>query len=270
MNTSLKTVDQLQVWFDRYAEGFLEQDERLNANVAYKQHHSARTRQLMRFLSQQLQWTPHDVLLAEVIGLLHDVGRFEQLRRHRTYNDHQSLDHGMLGVEILARESLLDDFSSVDQNCIATAIRYHNARCLPASLEGDCLKFSRLIRDADKLDIFASCSDIYRRYLVDPQGVALEIGFSLDPYCTPEVVEATLKGRSVEYRWLQTIYDCLVMQLGWVFDLNYSVSIQALKANGALEQLMSILPDWPQMHEVQATVMRYLDRASDLSEQVTL
>ena len=222
MKTTLQLIDPLQRWFDRYSRGYLGEDDRLDANIRYKQHHSGRTRQQMGSLAQQLQWSQREILFAEVIGLLHDVGRFEQLRRHRTYNDHQSLDHGIFGRgDPSHKKNLLKRFSPTEQDWILTAIRYHNARCLPNSLQGDCLKYAQLIRDADKLDIFASSTVIYRQYHQDPKAVALEVGFPLKPYCTPEVVEATLTGKSVEYRMLQTFYDCLVMQLGWVFDFNF-------------------------------------------------
>ncbi len=269
MKTTLQLMDPLQRWFDRYSRGYLGEDDRLDANIRYKQHHSTRTRQQMRSLAQQLQWSQREILLAEVIGLLHDVGRFEQLRCHRTYNDHQSLDHGILAVEILTQKNLLEHFSPTEKDWILTAIRYHNARCLPNSLQGDSLKYAQLIRDADKLDIFVSCTAIYQRYHNDPDAVALEVGFPLKPYCTPEVVEATLTGKSVEYRVLQTFYDCLVMQLGWVFDLNFSVSLAALKTSGALEELMEIIPDWPQMHEVKAVVRHYLDQAAKQTASVS-
>jgi hypothetical protein len=45
--------------------------------------------------------TPAETRLAEAIGLCHDVGRFRQVTVYRTFRDHDSVDHGRLGVEEL-------------------------------------------------------------------------------------------------------------------------------------------------------------------------
>ena len=36
------------------------------------------------------------------LGLLHDIGRFEQIRRYGTFADGQSVDHAELGADILS------------------------------------------------------------------------------------------------------------------------------------------------------------------------
>ena len=36
-----------------------------------------------------------------VIGLLHDIGRFEQEAQYHTFNDFKSMDHGDYGAEYL-------------------------------------------------------------------------------------------------------------------------------------------------------------------------
>ncbi len=259
MNMMSTILDQLQTWFETYTNGFYEVDAPLNAKIEYKQQHSVRTRQEMHFLAERLGWSPRSIELAEAIGLLHDVGRFEQLKRHQTYNDHQSLDHALLGVEILEQEDVLRDFTDQEQIWIKTSIRYHNARLLPSRLDDDTRPLAQLIRDADKLDIFRHCAGMVRRYLDDPEGFALEVGFPLDPYCTPEVVAVTLKGESVDYRKLQTFYDCLIMQLGWVYDLNFPLSMLTLKTRGHLDELCTILPDWPVMHAVKDAIKAYVD-----------
>lgn len=260
MNMIPSTLEQLQTWFDAYADGFYGADASLNTKIEYKQYHSARTRREMRFLAERLGWSPRSIELAEVIGLLHDIGRFEQLRRHRTYNDHQSLDHALLGVEILELQNVLQTFGVQEQTWIKAAIRYHNARLLPSHLDPETRPFAQLIRDADKLDIFRYCAGTARRYRDDLQGLAREVGFPLEPYVTPEVVAATLEGEAVDYRKLKTFYDCLMMQLGWVYDMNFPLSMITLKRRGHLDDMMAILPDGPDVQAVRNAIKTYVDK----------
>ena len=51
-----------------------------------------------------------DVKLAELIGMLHDIGRFEQLRVYNTYNDRESINHGEYGAKILFEDGLIKNF----------------------------------------------------------------------------------------------------------------------------------------------------------------
>ena len=43
-------------------------------------------------------------------GLLHDVGRFEQLRRYGTFIDAQSIDHAEFGADRLFRQGKIRDY----------------------------------------------------------------------------------------------------------------------------------------------------------------
>ena len=43
--------------------------------------------------------------LAKLIGLLHDIARFEQYTRYQTFRDIESIDHGNLGAEILQQDN---------------------------------------------------------------------------------------------------------------------------------------------------------------------
>ena len=50
-------------------------------HINYKYHHSYRVRDNMILLAKNLNLPPEDIKLASVIGLLHDIGRFEQYKR---------------------------------------------------------------------------------------------------------------------------------------------------------------------------------------------
>jgi hypothetical protein len=92
---------------------------------------------------------------------LHDTGRFEQYARYKTFVDSQSVDHAVLGVGILEKNEILCSLDEPTQDFILRTIRYHNRAILPREETETCLFFTKLLRDADKLDILKVVTDYY-------------------------------------------------------------------------------------------------------------
>ena len=67
--------------------------------------------------------------LAYIIGILHDIGRFRQIKLYNTYSDQKSkISHAKLGTEILFDENKIYDFIDVRDydSIIKTAILNHS------------------------------------------------------------------------------------------------------------------------------------------------
>ena len=75
-----------------------------DAKVKLKIDHTYRVAALCARIAQSLALPPEDVDLAWLSGILHDVGRFEQLRRYNTFIDAQSVSHAALSVAVLFDE----------------------------------------------------------------------------------------------------------------------------------------------------------------------
>ena len=247
-------------WFDRYVAGFYGQDPYINANLQYKECHCRRVRALMLDLANQLALEPGGKVLAEAIGLLHDVGRFEQFVTYRTYKDSESVDHAALGAEVMQRHGVLEPLDSSDRDLVDTAIRLHGARELPEGLGGQRSLFARMIRDCDKLDIYRIATEAYRDYHKDPAHHDLGVRFPDEPSCTPEVVQAIFEGRSVAFDRLRTLNDLKLMQIGWVYDVNFPETLQRIRQQRYLDQLLSLLPDTAEVRRVRDAVFGYTGR----------
>ena len=101
-----------------------------------------------------------DVDLAWLLGLLHDIGRFEQVRRWGTFDDGKSVGHAQLGTQILFAGAegdapLVRSFvaSDAEDDLIRMAVGLHSAWRLPGDLDGRTRCFCEVLRDADKVDI---------------------------------------------------------------------------------------------------------------------
>jgi putative nucleotidyltransferase with HDIG domain len=255
-------------WFDTYVASFYGQDNFTNANLKLKEEHCRRTVGEMNYLAHSLGLSAADVALAEAIGLLHDVGRFEQFTVYRTYNDTRSTKHGLLGRKILRDRQILAGLDQADMGIIETAIEYHGARELPPAMTGRRLLFSRLIRDADKIDIYEVAVTNYKKYAQDPQNFPLEIEFPSAGDCSGDVVEAVLQGKRVDYRKLKTMEDAQLLQIGWIYDVNFKAALCRIKERRYIETLAAMLPQKPQVTAASNSALAYLYEQVSRPEQI--
>jgi putative nucleotidyltransferase with HDIG domain len=252
-------LKKFRVWFDDYVAGFYGDDDFLNANLKLKEHHSRRVCQEMLYLANQVNLTDNQRRMAEVIALFHDIGRFEQFTKYRTYNDFRSVDHCLLGLEVLREAKVIDAVAGEERELIEKAIEYHGHKALPTDLNGECLLFSKLIRDADKLDVLYVVTQYYRQYKDNPGNFLLEVEFPDNPAYSAEVIEAILRGELIDYTRLRTLNDVKLLQLGWVYDINFTATLKRVKRRKFLKKLLDFLPATTDINKVKEKIFAYVD-----------
>jgi hypothetical protein len=252
-------LEKFRAWFDKYVAGFYGNDEFVNANIKLKEEHSRRTCEEMLYLADELELSENQKQTAEVIALFHDIGRFEQFTIYRTYNDPRSVNHCLLGLDVLGRTKVLDELKKKERQLIEKAIEYHGRRELPADLDGELLLFSRLIRDADKIDVYYVVTDYYRQYKENPDGFKLEVELPDEPGYSAQVVEKILSERLIDYRDLRTWNDMKLCQLGWVYDINFAPTLERIKQRGFLEKIFEFLPQKADVEKVREKILGYVD-----------
>lgn len=140
-----------------------------NPRIALKIEHTYHVAEACDAVAREQGWSPQDIDLAWLCGLLHDMGRFEQLRRWDTFKDAESVSHAALGVEVLFGETPADapaatsirDFidDPVEDELIRASIAYHSDFRLPAQLDERTRRFCDIVRDGDKIDIMRTIAD---------------------------------------------------------------------------------------------------------------
>ena len=86
-----------------------------------------------KFIARELNLTEEEVNLAMLIGLFHDIGRFEQVRLYDTFSDKDTgLDHAAYSVKVLYEDGLIDKFIDTHEydNIIKKAVFYHNKKVI--------------------------------------------------------------------------------------------------------------------------------------------
>jgi len=245
-------------WFNNYYNSFGNLTEQQQRNFGIKAEHSKRVAKTAFEIAEKLQWQEEEIQLAFVSGLLHDVGRFSQLAEFNTFNDDQSVDHAMQGVKVLQEANLSELFGVDSSDIIFDAIRNHNKLAIDSSLKGRSLMHSRLLRDADKLDILKVLSEYYLQRNGQanhtltwelPKGNAVSI----------EVAKEVLAGKMVSKKNVVSEMDVKIMQLSWVFDLNFKPSFEFLSKSRYLEVIYSSLPKNDLIIEIYRKIKVYTE-----------
>lgn len=213
--------------FIKYTENYNLED----ANIKRKQMHSLRVMGISKKIAEYIGLSPEEVKLAELIGLLHDIARFEQYKNYHTFRDDHSIDHGDYGVQILEKE--IRKYIKRDEydNIIKIAIKNHNKYQIQEGITDKEELFSKIIRDADKIDILEET--FLEFYKGKEESVEKEIIFEEDIQ---------------EFRKLKTIkrkkeregqlYDIVIM-LAFIFDINYEISLKIIKEKDFINKIFN-------------------------------
>jgi putative nucleotidyltransferase with HDIG domain len=207
-----------------------------------KQDHSRRVCKESLDMAEDLGFNGHEKETAAVLGLLHDIGRFEQMRRYGTFNDSESVDHGELGAEIIREKGVIATMDREDQQMVLSGIVYHNRFKIPPGLAPKSAMHCRVLRDADKIDIYQVISEFFladmkrRNHQISGGGKG-ESGYS------PALVQALLKKENIDAGLASSSIDRILLRLSWVFDFNYDRSLGIVHERGYLEGLLDALPD---------------------------
>lgn len=254
-----KQLEKFRVWFDDYVAGFYGDSEVVNANLKLKEQHSRRTCREMLYLAGELGLDDNQKRLSETIALFHDIGRFEQFVKYGTYSDVRSVDHCQLGLEVLQQTEVLDGIDRQEKQLIEKAIEYHGRKELPDDLNGQCLLFSKLIRDADKIDALNVVMGYYKQYRENPQDFKLDLELPDEPGYSAEVVEGLLRGQRIDYARLRTLNDLKLCLLGWVYDVNFTPTLRRIKQRKYLEKMFGFLPDTEDIERVKEKIFGYVN-----------
>ena len=135
--------------FESYLNGYDRENDRIKLKII----HTYGVVKQAEELAGRMHLSPEDTDLARLIALLHDIGRFEQLKRYDSFEP-GTMDHAAYGVKVLFDEGMIRRFLPDDKwdSIIYTAIAHHSDYELPEISDPQTLLHAKLIRDEDKLD----------------------------------------------------------------------------------------------------------------------
>ncbi|MBN2384780.1 HD domain-containing protein [bacterium] len=246
-------LDALKQWFSHYVQSFQGYQSKIRRNIDLKEQHTRRVVLEIIAIGKKLSLTRDELRLAEIIALLHDLGRFEQFARYQTFKDQASENHAALGITIIKKQGVLESFEPMYQDIILQAIKNHNQPYLPPDMTGPILFYSKLIRDADKLDIWRVVIEYYYRKN-SPKNEALELDLPDTPGFSTEVMQDMLLKKNVSINHVKNLNDFKLLQMSWAFDINFQPTRETIQQRGYIEMLRGVLPASPDIDALLQTI----------------
>lgn len=263
--------------FAEYVRNYDPSDEKIKLKI----DHTYRVAGLCQRIAESLGLSEPDVDIAWLLGMLHDIGRFEQIRRFGTFNDAQSVDHAEFGADLLFKEGLIRKFAegyyeecelaepenqedeqiiknnehhNKDTGLLEMAIRQHNKYRVKEDLTERQRMFCDILRDADKVDIFKVNADIPMEIIYDVTTEELKNGV-----ITKEVLESFYKKETVLKSVRRSAVDHIVGHISLLFELVYKESYRQAKEQGYVYKLLNFKSDVPEVNAEFDDMRKYVD-----------
>lgn len=236
---------------EKYVEAFFEYASNYDFSkdkIKLKYEHTLRVMKLSRKYAELLGFNEEDIELATLIGLLHDIGRFEQVRVYDSFDDLHTVDHADYSVEQLFNKGEIKRFTDRVEwyPILEFAIQNHNKLSIPEIDNERMLKHARLIRDTDKMDILVAM--IGR---VSVKNIPI----------SPIVLETTMRHECVDRKYSVTASDRIAVQYGFVFDINYDIILKEYKEN--FMKFHESLDDKEKFQKLYEDIINYIDERID-------
>ena len=190
-----------------------------NGSIKLKIRHTYEVVKKSEYIATGLELDKENIELAKIIALLHDIGRFEQIKEFNEFSD-KKIEHAEFGVKVLFEENLITKFIEDRKydNIISKAIYNHNKFKIEDDLNDIELLHCKIIRDADKIDNFRVKQDdkfedmfpkIYNKETINYEVVS------------QKVYEEFMKHKCIKLEDRKTIIDYWICVIAFIFDLKY-------------------------------------------------
>lgn len=226
----------MKIDLEKAKKEFIKYTEKYNLNeetIKRKQQHSLRVMELSKEIATRIGLEKEEIELATLIGLLHDIARFEQYTQYKTLKDIESFDHGDYGVKILYEEGLIKKYIETNEydEIIKKAIKNHNKLKIEEGLNEKEMIFAKLIRDADKIDILYESTKIF--WIGEENNINET---KITEKYWKQVLEKQLikREKGVNITGLDSILSVIV----FIFDINFKESFQILEEENYINQII--------------------------------
>jgi hypothetical protein len=224
-----------------------------------KQSHTEKVCENICYLSNSLGLGQKEITLARTAALLHDIGRFSQFKDYGTFSDPLSKNHAALGVKVIMRNGLLNNLTAVERRLVIRAIVLHNRAELPENLSPDLRHLTRMLRDADKIDIFKVMADLYQTVHNDSRNYITH-SHPDNKKIPADLVEQISLGKRIDYSQVNSLNGMKLFQISMIFDVNFPASFKIIREMDILRIFLRSMPDSADLNAIEHFLNRYIEK----------
>lgn len=207
-----------------------------NPRASKKVEHIMRVAKISKEIATKLKLTTEQVQLAELIGILHDIGRFKQYQvEEQNVNSDitKNFNHGETGVEILKKDDYIRKYILKNEydDVIYTAVYEHNRYSLSTGLTKEKKLFCKIIKDADKIDLMYEAIAVYWQKREDIQEIE-------NGSLSKKMLQDFYHYKLADYRNKVSRTDQILRFVSFIFDINFLYGFQVVKQNNYINQMI--------------------------------
>ena len=223
----------------KYFKEYLNNFDHENGKIDLKIRHTYGVVRASEYIANKLKLSDEEIELAKLIALLHDIGRFEQVKQFNSFIDIKSIDHALLGIDILFQQNLIRNFVEDNQydNIIYKAILNHNKYEIEKGLDDIELMYAKIIRDADKIDIFrVKVEEDFANIIDNTNREILE-----NDTLSENIYNDFMNSRLIVDGDRKTDLDIWTSHIAYIFDFNFKFGLEYIKENDYINMIINRL-----------------------------
>lgn len=198
-------------------------EESIRVNL--KKNHILRVADNAKKIAISLNLTKEEIELSYLIGICHDIGRFEQVRLYDTFSDKDTnMDHAAYSNKVLFEDGLIRKFTDIDKydSIIKKAVYNHNKLKLEQDLDKTEELQCKIIRDADKLDV------LYLLNIEDKDAIYWYKDFNIEKI-SQKLIDEFMEEKLINYKDIHNNADQIIAFYNYIYDFYFTESYKIIK-----------------------------------------
>ena len=252
------TIEEGKEFFGETAKMYIKaSDFAISENLQMKKEHSLRVSANCLQLAVVLKLEKPDQEFISLIGLLHDVGRFIQFDKYKSFDDAQTEDHAVLSMSMIKEEDFFKAMDEEDQQLMIQVIEGHNKLTFSAK-DKKVLQFGHILRDADKLDNWELAVSLLKR---DGSFSLPGISYNLPklPGVTDAVIKNLAASKPVLRKDLHSLTDFKLFLMSMVYDLNLKASFAWVSEKQLIKKIYDTLTKRDDVIDAYRLIRLYIE-----------
>jgi putative nucleotidyltransferase with HDIG domain len=218
--------------------------------------HSLRVVSNSLLLSNIVLQTEEEKRIATVNALFHDIGKASLISKNIEALVVQR-DHATVSTKIIQQMVFYQTLPAEIQLVILKSVENHNKLKLPKLDSEQQTLFARLLRDADKLDIYDSAY----RFFKEKFGIQPIITFDLNKSAeiSEKIMKNILAGKTAAVEDMKTMNDYKLLLLSMAFDLNFKYTFRIMSEKQYIQKIYETLPKRDQIIDVYRSIKLFIE-----------
>jgi hypothetical protein len=195
--------------------------------------------------------------VAEVIALYHDLGRASLIAQGTESPTNIQRNHAAVSVKLVQQMKFYSKLTSDVQLIILKAIDCHSTYKLTKLDNEQQMLYARILRDADKLDIY----DSSYRYFKEKSGIQPIITFDLVSQVdvSEKIIKSIMSGKTAMIEDMKTMNDYKLFLMSMAFDLNFKYTFRIMSEKQYVQKIYETLPKRDQDIDAYRGIKMYIE-----------